>query len=220
VSEKDKQQEPAGGAGSHNRILDLTEAGLWIVLLIVGTLVGLEVLRDASTRVRPKAERGPVPTGLIEAEDLPVIAKSRDYMFWSQPSSMFPGGRWSKDNHMFAQATVKGDWVELRLPEREPGNYRFELFLTKAADYGIVAVSLNGAQVGTFDLYSGRGVVPTGALDLGELELRGREDVLRLEVEGTNPRASMPFFQFGIDGIRLGKREPGDGDEAGENAAP
>jgi hypothetical protein len=120
---------------------------------------------------------------------------------------------------MFAQNTKKGDWIDLRLPEREPGSYRLELFLTKAADYGIVTVSLNGARIGTVDLWSGRGVVPSGVQDLGELELRGREDVLRLAVEETNARASMPFFQFGIDGIRL--LEPGQdtGDEDGESAA-
>jgi len=219
VSKQDKKQEPAGEAGPHDRILDFAEAGLWIVLLIVGTVVGLEVLRDASTRVKPTADRGPAPTGLIEAEDLPVIAKSRNFSFWLQPSTVFPGGHWSSDGHMFAQSTEKGDWIDLQLPEREPGNYHLELFLTKAADYGIVDVSLNGTQVGTFDLYSGRGVVPTGALDLGELELRGHEDVLRLAVEGTNRRASMPFFQFGIDGIRFGESAQGDGGEDGENAA-
>jgi hypothetical protein len=212
VSEQDQQQEPAGDVGPHDRTLNAVEAGLWIALLVIGTIVGLEVMRDAATRIRPMDKRGPAPTGLIEAEDLPIIAKNRDFLFVRQGSTVFPGGRWSKDAHMFAQNTQKGDWIELQLPEREPGLYRLELFLTKAADYGIIAVSLNGERVGTFDLYSGRGVVPTGALALGERELRGREDVLRLEVEETNKRASMPYFQFGIDGIRFSKREPGDED--------
>jgi hypothetical protein len=219
VSKRDRQQQPTGEAGPHERILDWAEAGLWIVLLVVGTLVGLEVMRDAATRVRPMEARGPAPTGLTDAEDLSVIAKNRDFLFWRQGTSVFPSGRWSKDGHMFAQNTEKGDWVDLELPEREPGRYLIELFMTKAADYGIIAVSLNGARVGTFDLYSGRGVVPTGALELGELELRGSEDVLRLEVEATNPRASMPFFQFGIDGIRFSKRVPGGGGEDAESAA-
>ena len=121
MSEQDQQQESGGEAGPYDRILDWTEAGLWLALLVIGTIVGLEVMRDASTRVKPMPERGPAPTGLIEAEDLTVIAKSRDFKFWRQPSSMFPGGRWSKDGHMFAQNTVKGDWIDLRLPEREPG---------------------------------------------------------------------------------------------------
>jgi hypothetical protein len=56
------------------------------------------------------------------------------------------------------------------------------------------------------DLWSGRGVVPTGPLDLGRVELRGREDVLRFEVTGANPGARLPYFQFGIDGIRLSRQ--------------
>ena len=148
-----------------------------------------------------------------------MIAKSGDFTFWLQPSTAFPGGRWSKDGHMFAQNVKKGDWIDLRLPEREPGNHRLALFLTKSGDYGIVTVSLNGIQVGTFDLWSGRGVLPTGALDLGEVELRGREDVLRLAVEATNIRATMPFYQFGIDGIRFGEPVPDAGDEDGESEA-
>ncbi len=130
MSEQNKQQEP--GAGAHDRILDLAEAGLWIVLLVIGTLVALEVPRSEVPRSRPIAERGPAPTGLIEAENLPVIAKSGDFNFWLQPSTAFPGGRWSKDGHMFAQNVKKGDWIDLRLPEREPGNHRLALFLTRS----------------------------------------------------------------------------------------
>ncbi len=217
MSEQDKQQEP--GAGAHNRILDWAEAGLWAVLLVVGTMVGLEVLRDTGPKTRPIAERGPVPTGLIEAEDLPVIAKSGNFTFWLQPSSAFPGGRWSKDGHMFAQNVKKGDWIELRLPEREPGIHQLSLFLTKSGDYGIVTASLNGTHIGTFDLWSGRGVVPTGELDVGEVELRGSDDVLRLAIDATNIRATMPFYQFGIDGIRIREPAPDAGDEDAENEA-
>ena len=32
----------------------------------------------------------------IEAEDLKVIAKSRNFTFWLQPSDGFSGGNWSK----------------------------------------------------------------------------------------------------------------------------
>jgi len=159
---------------------------------------------------------------LIEAEDLPVIAKSRDFAFWLQPSSGFTGGEWSKDSHMFANATMQDDWIELRLPEREPGRYALQLFLTKAADYGIVTVSVNGAKLGTFDLWYDRGVVPTGALKLGDVELGDREDVLRIAVDRKNQNASPPYFRFGIDGIRI--REPasatGEAGERGDSTKP
>jgi hypothetical protein len=105
---------------------------------------------------------------------------------------------------MLAAGTQAGDWLELELPEREPGRQRLEIFLTKAADYGVVTVSLNGSPLGgEIDLFSDRGVMPTGPLDLGEVELRGRGDVLRLAVPRANEKTAPPHFQFGIDGIRL-----------------
>ena len=208
MSEQEWDRAHTGRAKSHGRILDWTEAGLWIVLLVVGSLVALAALRDGEARTRPRAAVKPAPGGLIEAENLPVIAKSREFSFWLQPSSGFPAGKWSKDGHMFAHGTTKGDWVELRLPERKPGHYALEIFFTKAADYGIVAVYVNEAQLGTFDLWSARDIVPTGALKLGDVQLSGRKNVLRVEVVGKNPNAAPPFFQFAIDGIRIGKPAP------------
>jgi hypothetical protein len=214
-SEQESEQSHTSRAESQGRILDWTEAGLWIVLLVVGSLIALAVLRDSETRNRPRAAAKPAPGGLIEAEDLPVIAKSRDFMFWLQPSSGFRGGNWSKDGHMFAGSSAEGDWIDLRLPEQEPGDYALDLFLTKAADYGIVAVYVNEVQLGTFDLLSLREVLPTGALKLGNVTLRGRKNVLRLEVVGKNPNAAPPFYQFGIDGIRIRKAAP---PTSGDNA--
>ena len=208
MSETEREPAYTGRAKLHGRILDWTEAGLWIVLLVVGSLVALAVLRDGESRHRTRAAVKPAPGGLIEAENLPVIAKSREFSFWLQPSSGFPAGKWSKDGHMFANGTRQGDWVELRLPEREPGRYALEIFFTKAADYGIVAVYVNEAPLGEFDLWSAREIVPTGALKLGNVQLGGRKNVLRLEVAGKNPNASPPFFQFAIDGIRIGRPVP------------
>jgi hypothetical protein len=203
VSKQPKRQAQAEAAEPYGRILDLTEAGLWIVLIVVGSLVALAVLRDGEARKQVRADAPPAPGGLIEAEDLSVIAKSREFSFWLQPSDGFSGGNWSEDGHMFAHNTKDGDWIELQLPEQEPGRYALEVFMTKAADYGIVVVSVNGTRRGTFDLWSGRGVLPTDALKLGDVELSGSEDVIRFAVEGTNPNAASPFFQFGIDGIRI-----------------
>lgn len=221
MSEQESEKSQLGRAESHGRILDWTEAGLWIVLLVVGSLVALAALRDSESRNRPRAAAKPAPGGLIEAEDLPVIAKSRDFTFWLQPSSGFRGGNWSKDGHMFASSPIEGDWIDLRLPDQEPGVYALDLFMTKAADYGIIAVSVNEALLGTFDLLSLREVVPTGALKLGNVKLHARKNVLRLEVVGKNPNAAPPFYQFGIDGIRIGKAEPPEsGDPAKHATAP
>jgi len=185
-----------------DRALDVVEALLWLALLVVGSLVALAVMRESSGRP-PRTSHHAVEAS-VEAEEMRVVARSRPFTFWLQPTSGFLAGRWSKDGHMFAIGARKHDWIELELPEREPGSYRLELLLTKSADYGIVSVSLNGATIGEkIDLWSDRGVVPTGPLDFGRVALRGRGDRLRLDVIGTNPGASSPYFQFGIDGIRL-----------------
>ncbi len=220
MSEQESEQAYTDRAKSHGRILDWTEAGLWIVLLVVGSLIALAVLRENEGRNRPRADAKPAPGGLIEAEDLPVIGKSREFTFWLQPSTGFPAGNWSKDGHMFASGTTEGDWIELRLPEREPGRYALEIFFTKAADYGIVAVFVNEARLGEFDLWSGRDIVPTGALKLGDVQLGGRKNLLRLEVVGKNPNAAPPFFQFGIDGIRIEKPAPAASEETVDRAIP
>ena len=107
MSEQESEQAHTGRAKSRGRILDWTEAGLWIVLLVVGSLVALAVLRDSEGRNRTRAAAKPAPGGLIEAEDLPVIAKSREFTFWLQPSDGFPAGKWSKDGHMFASGTSR-----------------------------------------------------------------------------------------------------------------
>ena len=185
-----------------DRWLDAIEAILWIGLLVFGSVVAIAVFREAEGNRPP--EHLEAPKGLIEAEQLRMLGKSREFTFWLQPTTSFTGGRWSGDAQMLAVGTQQGDWLELELPEREPGKQRLEIFLTKAADYGIVTVALNGKQLdGEIDLFSDRGVMPTDAVDLGVVELRKSGDVLRVSVVRANERSGPPHFQFGIDGIRL-----------------
>jgi hypothetical protein len=186
-----------------DRWLDGIEAVLWIGLLVFGSVVALAVFREREGQQPPT--QFAAPEGLIEAEQLRVAGRSRAFDVWLQPTSSFTGGRWSKDGQMLAVGTQPGDWIDLELPERAPGKQRLEIFLTKAADYGVVSVALNGAALGgEIDLFSDRGVLPTDAVDLGVVELRGKGDVLRVAVLRSNPKTAPPHFQFGIDGLRLG----------------
>jgi hypothetical protein len=198
------ETEAAVEGRARHRILDAVEALLWVGLILFGGTVAFTVLRTDPDRESSRAHLDPPPVGIVEAETLPVLGMNRAFTFWLQSTSDFRGGRWSRDGHMFAFGTQLGDWIDLALPEQDPGRYLLELFLTKAQDYGVVAVFVNGEPVGEeLDLWSDRGVVPTAAQDMGIVELRGRGDVLRLAVVGSHPAASAPFFQFGIDGIRL-----------------
>jgi hypothetical protein len=171
--------------GRLDRFLDSAEVLLWLALLGFGGAVALAAFRGEPLG---SAE---APGGVIEAEQLQISDRSRSFTFWLQPTSTFTGGRWSSDGQMLAANTRQGDWIEFALPDRTPGERRLEVFLTRAADYGVVR-----------DLYTDAGVKPTGAIDLGVAKL-GTGDRLRIEVVGTNEQSAKPHFQFGFDGIRL-----------------
>ena len=196
--------EPTPVSRASERWLDGIEAILWVALLVIGSVVATAVLREIEGTRPP--EHLVAPSNVTEAEKLRLVNKSREFSFWLQPTSSFTGGRWSDDGQMLAVGTQQGDWLELELPPRdEPGKQRLEVFLTKASDYGIVTLALNGTPLGgEIDLFSDRGVLPTGAIDLGVVDLRREGDLLRITVVGANERTAPPHFQFGIDGIRLG----------------
>jgi hypothetical protein len=189
-----------------DRALDAAEALLWVGLLVFGSLVAQAWLQDRPAAPSAPAAAGPVaPADLIEAEDMEILATSREFQTWVQPTEDFATGRWSKDGHLFGFETERGDWIEFGLPGRDPGRYRLEVWLTRAGDYGIVSFGVNGTKAGpSVDLWSSY-VAPTGPVDLGFVELTGSGDVLRLTVTGTHSESQPPHFHFGIDGVGLKK---------------
>jgi hypothetical protein len=182
------------------RIASWIEAGLWAGLLALGSLLALSVME-------PSAQTPP-PRQLIEAEELEIVARSGKFNFWLQPTKDFAGGRWSGDGQMFAVRAQRGDWIELALPQlaapSDAQGYSLTLYLTRAPDYGIVSYHLNGSPLAVqTDLWSERGVLPTGPVDLGRVPLREGRNTLRITVNGTNPRSRAPHYQFGFDGLEL-----------------
>ena len=183
--------------------LDGSERLLWAMLVLLAFGLFLTAEADRPPRLQPISS-----TGLIEAESLEVVAKSRDFTWWLQPTSSFTGGNWSNDGHMFAFETQRGDWIDLELPRATAGEYRIALHFTKASDYAIVSVSLNGHPLGEpIDLWSGTGVEAMEPVELPTQSLEGNGDVLRIRVSDANPAASPPFYQFALDGIRLSRAD-------------
>ena len=120
-----------------------------------------------------------------------------------QATRMFGGDQWVAEEQIFAQNSDANGWAEWQLPEVTPGKKHVYIYLTRAADYGVVQVSINDQNVGLpIDLYAG-GVMPNPAVDLGIVELKETTMKLRLTVVGKNQLAAAPFYQFGIQGIAL-----------------
>jgi len=73
---------------------------------------------------------------------------------------------------------------------------------TKAVDYGIVQLALEGQKLGPpIDLFN-NGVIGTGELDLGTHELAAGEHRLSVEILGANEQA-VRSYMFGLDYVKL-----------------
>ena len=74
---------------------------------------------------------------------------------------------------------------------------------TRAPEYGIHQVSLNGKPLGEpRDLWS-HVVSAQEDIDLGIHRLRGEGNQLTVVVTGSNPRGPSPGYDFGLDALQL-----------------
>ncbi len=113
-----------------------------------------------------------------------------------------PGGRWHNDDHLWWTSARPGDRLEVVLPVELAGTYKVHALLTKARDYGIVQLYLDGKTVGEpVDLYDPE-VVPTGRIALGTHTLSAGDHTLAVEIVGANEKA-IKQYMFGLDQIEL-----------------
>ncbi len=144
----------------------------------------------------------------VECENCKIIAQSEGFGTEIQDTRPFPG-QWSNNAHLLGKGRKVGDFVELQIPAQAgrhlspTGKRRITLYATKAADYGIVRLWVNGQRVANdFDGYAPN-VTPFGPIDLGTFAAQEGAFVLHAEVVGTNPKAVGVKYLFGLDCIVL-----------------
>lgn len=137
--------------------------------------------------------------GALEGERLKILSQTGGNPH-EQDLSLFEG-RWSGDAHLWWIEAQPGDRLELALPVGRTGRYKLLAALTRAVDYGIVKLTLDGRELTTLDLFNPT-VVSTGELDLGTHELAAGEHRLGVEILGANDRA-VKSYMFGLDYVRL-----------------
>ena len=82
------------------------------------------------------------------------------------------------------------------------GQYDVEVHLTKARDYGIVELSLDGQKLGRpTDLYN-PDVRPAAPIGGAPMELKAGEHKLTIEIVGANEKAVKRYL-FGLDEVVL-----------------
>ena len=139
--------------------------------------------------------------GAIEGERLKVLSRTGGKT-QTQDMAGFSGGKWSENAHLWWTGAKPGDKLTLAVPVKADGKYEVKVQLTKAIDYGIVQLSLDGKKLDKpIDLFND-GVIPTGPLSLGTHELTKGIAKLGVEITGANPKAKKAYM-FGLDYVLL-----------------
>ncbi|MBN1360284.1 MAG: DUF2961 domain-containing protein [Sedimentisphaerales bacterium] len=138
--------------------------------------------------------------GAMEGEKLRIVDKSGGN---ARPQDMFGfGPDWSNETHLWWTDAKPTDTLELAFDVEKAGTYRLTMQLTKAIDYGVVRLYLDGKKLGdAIDLFND-GVIATGPLDMGRHELTQGQHVLKVEIVGANEKA-IKSYMFGLDYLKL-----------------
>ncbi len=141
--------------------------------------------------------------GVLEGEEITVLRRSGGDLTIQNLGGR--AHRWSNDAHLWWLHARPGDTLELEVPLRQAGRYQLDFQFTKAPDYGIFQICLDGKRLGApVDLYHPE-VVTSGETTLGEMELASGPHVLRIEILGANEKA-IKSHMFGLDYLRLRKK--------------
>jgi hypothetical protein len=152
------------------------------------------ILEDMPVHVVQKVE------GCQEGENLEVLeltggrTENQDLAGFEQ--------KFSSERHLWWMDNPRpGDKLTVAFDSPDAGRKNIEVNLTKANDYAIVQLYINGKKAGEpIDLFNQR-VVPTGPIDLGAFDLvKGKGNKLTVEIVGANDRA-VKSYMFGLDYI-------------------
>ncbi len=159
-------------------------------------------------QVAPRGPRAPIDEstggvpGALEGETLKVVGKTEGTAK-NQDMQPFAKDRWSGADHLWWTGAKPGSKLELEFDVAESGLYDAELVMTRAQDYGIVQLAIDGIPLGgALDLYNAPDVVTTGVLAFPSRRLEAGAHKLEVTIVGANPQA-VPAYMFGLDYLRL-----------------
>lgn len=109
-------------------------------------------------------------------------------------------GGFSEGAHRFFTATKVGATLDLRFKVGKAGTYPVSAYLTKAGDYGIVQLKIDGKPIGQpFDGYNDG--VTRELAKFGEVQLSAGDHTLTMEITGKNDK-SVGYYA-GLDVLSL-----------------
>jgi len=105
--------------------------------------------------------------------------------------------KWYNDQQLWWTGAKQGSDLQLAIDVEKSGKQKLIVGMTKAVDYGIVQFSIDGKDVGQpIDLFND-GVIHTGMVEIGTVDLTAGEHVLGIKIVGKNEKSTN--FMFGMD---------------------
>lgn len=136
-------------------------------------------------------------TGKIEGEFLEVMTCNS-----GTASAQSGNFGWSRDSQLWWRHAETGSELISKFILTKTGRFKVSANLTKAVDYGIIQLYINGIAVGPkFDGYMGSGV-KAFEVDLGMQVLSEGENILSIKILGANKNAQ-PGNMAGIDFVTI-----------------
>jgi WD40 repeat protein len=176
----------------------LQEMGLGSTLLPASSKKKSDPLNVWGLTPFTTAPRVRVWQDLYEGETLQVV--SADCHHLDQEMSFFGREKWSSGRQRMC-LPKKGGHVELLVTVPETTRYALTVSLTRAWDYGMVQLAIDGKKVGkVFDGFR-PGIVPPTRVDYGTVQLREGSHRFRFTAVDKNPKSGN--FYLGIDCLTL-----------------
>ncbi len=137
------------------------------------------------------------PEGYFEGEAITVASKTAGNVEFQSL-----GEQWSGETHLWWTGAKPGDVLAMEMPVRKDGSYELVMAFTKAGDYGIVQLKLDGRKLGEpIDFYN-NGVSHVGPISFGVFDLEAGMHTLSAEIVGANESA-VKSYMFGFDYAQL-----------------
>ncbi len=161
---------------------------------------------EEALRIMPEEPEDPtryvIAEGALEFEEAELSDLSKGVKPVKQDMSAFASGRWSRAKQLLCKGCKPDSRLKCSFSGVENGRYRVKLHATRAADYGQISLMLNRGRAVRFDGYA-KGVLNSGAIDLGEVKITDGCLTLDIKVLGKNRRAT--GLLIGLDCLVLEK---------------
>lgn len=140
--------------------------------------------------------------GALEGETLEGV-KTTSGSVARQPMGNFREGRWSGNSQLWWTGAKPDANMLIPLRVDQTGTYEIAGAFTKAPDYAVVRIEVDGQTlVDGFDMYEKGRVVSTGPVSLGFAELDAGQHTVQISIIGANSSAT-PGYMVGLDYLYL-----------------